>query len=283
MKAFSNDRQLYLAYRLGELPPEERHSIEDRMLTDDEFSDRMQETEYDLLQDYRADRLNSSVRRQVERAFSRDELRQPLSFASRTGSHEAAADSKRAHRFGPAFRFACAAAALLLIAITGWVIAARRHSGTESPAPAARNAPEPPSSPQNSDRTPAQTTSTSPQLPGETAVLLLAPTVTRGAAAARLELRPATRTVTVQWVVPPNLVGHTFSLSIQQNGNEIAQVPASNVQHIDGSDVENFSLPRTVFSTAEQHTRYAFLIRTSGPAPAMEAEFPVLVSRDVNH
>jgi len=283
MKTSSNDRELYLAYRLGELPPAERDTMEGRILTDNEFSNRMQEAEYDLLDDYRAGRLNSAVRLQVERAFFRDELRQPLPFASRTNGQHAIVSSRPAPRFSLAFRFACAVAALVLIAVAGWVLTVHLHSGTAFPAHAARTSPAPSSLPQDSSKPSTPTAVSSSHLPGETAVLLLAPAVTRGGLSAQLELRPTTRTVLVQWLVPSDLAGCTFSLLVQRNGKEVALVPASNVQHVGGSDVEGFSLPRTVFSAVGPHVHYVFLVRKSGMAPATEAEFTVRVSGDFNH
>lgn len=283
MKTFSNDRELYLAYRLGDLSKAERDPIEDRMLGDSEFSDRMQEAEYDLLDDYRAGRLSRAVRLQVERAFNHDELGQLLTFALRgTGKH-ATALSRPASRFSLTFRLACAVTALLLIAVGGWVLAVRLHSGTGLPTQSARTSPAPSSSPQSSSPSSTPTAGSSSHLPGETAVLLLAPTVTRGGTSAQLELHPATRTVTVQWVVPSDLAGRTFLLLVQQNGKEVAAVPASNVQHVGGSDVEEFSLPRAVFSAAGPRVHYAFLVRKSGIAPATVAEFAVRVSGDSNH
>jgi hypothetical protein len=283
MKTFSNDRELYLAYRLGELSQAERDPIEDRMLRDSEFSDRMQEAEYDLLDDYRAGRLNSVVRLQVERAFNRDELTQPWTFALRRNGKHASVPSRPAPRFSLAFRFACAVTALLLIAVAGWVLAVRLHSVTVFPTQAARTTPAPSSSPQGSSTSPTPTAGSSSHLPGETAVLLLAPAVTRGGPSSQLELHTATRTVMVQWLVPSDLAGYTFSLLVQQNGKEVALVPASNVQHIGGSDVEEFSLPRAAFSAVGPHVHYAFFIRKSGIAPATEAEFDVRVSGDFNH
>jgi hypothetical protein len=283
MKTFSNDREVYLAYRLGKLSQAESEPIEDRMLSDSEFSDRMQEAEYDLLDDYRAGRLSFAVRLQVERAFDRDELRQALTFASRRDGKHAAAPSHPAPRFSSAFRVAMAVTALLLIAVAGWVLAVRLHSGKVFPAQAARTSPAPSSSPQNSSPSSTPTAGSSSHLPGDIAVLLLAPAVTRAGTSAQLELHPATRAVTVQWLVPSDLAGHTFSLLVQQNGKEIALAPASNVQHIGGSDVEEFSLPRTVFSAVGPRAYYIFLVRKSGIAPATVAEYAVRVSADSNH
>jgi len=173
--------------------------------------------------------------------------------------------------------------ALLLIAVAGWVLAVRLHSGKVFPTHTARTSPTPSSSPQNSSPSSTPIAGPSSQLPGETAILLLAPAVTRGGASSQLELHPATRTVMVQWLVPPDLAGRTFSLSVQQNGKEVALVPASNGQHIGGSDVEEFSLPRKVFSAVGPHVHYVFLIHKSGIAPATEAEFAVRVSENFNH
>ena len=283
MKTFSNDRELCLAYRLGELSQAERDPIEERMITDSEFSDRMQEAEYDLLDDYRAGRLNSAERLQVERAFSRDELRQLSIFALRRNGEHAPVPSRPGPRFSLAFRFACAGTALLLIAAAGSVIAVRFHSGTVLPKNVARTSPASASSPQDSSPSSTPTAGSQSHLPGETAVLLLAPAVTRGGTSSQLELHSATRNVKVQWMVPSDLSGGTFLLLVQQNGKEVAAVRATNVQHIGDSNVAEFSLPRTIFSAVGPHVHYVFLIRKSGIAPATEAEFAVRVSGDFNH
>jgi hypothetical protein len=283
MKTFSNDRELYLAYRLGEIPESEKEPIEDLMLTDDEFSDRMQEAENDLLDDYHAGRLKSAERVRVERVFTRDELRPSLSLPSRTTGGHAIVPSKPARTFSSAFRLACVAAATVLVVLAGWVIAARHHSGAASPAPAARTTPASSTLPQDTGKSSTSTAVSSSHLPGETAVFLLAPAITRGGSTAHLELHPATRTVMVQWLVPSELAGGTFSLLVQRNGKQVAMVPASNVLHVTGSDIEGFSLPRAVFSSTGPHVHYVFLVRKLGIVPTTEAEFAVNVTGDFNH
>ena len=75
MKGFTDLRQLLLAYKLGELSPEDREQLDERIICDQEFSDQIAEAAYDLLDDYRAGRLARALRRRVEKAFSPAELR----------------------------------------------------------------------------------------------------------------------------------------------------------------------------------------------------------------
>lgn len=280
MSTLSSDHQLYLAYRLRELPPAERDAIDDRLLTDDEFSDRMQAAEYDLLDDYRANRLTADVRGRVERAFSREELRQSP-FIPQTNVAQGAGLRRPAPRFSLAFRLTCAAAACVVAVIVSWLIAL--HVRPDSSTQSAVSRAVAPSMPRDSGNSSTRTVDSASHSTDETAVLLLAPAVTRGGASAQLELRPLTHSIKVQWLVPSHLAGCTFSLLIQRNGKNVAVVPASDVQHVGGADVEEFNLPRAVFSAAGTHARYIFLVRKYGATTATEAEFAVRISENFDH
>lgn len=74
MNEADNPRSVLLAYLLGELPPGVRERLEERVLSDQDFSDQLQEAEYDLIDDYHAARLRHSERRRVEKAFPRERL-----------------------------------------------------------------------------------------------------------------------------------------------------------------------------------------------------------------
>ena len=74
MNGFTDLRQLLLAYKLGELSPEDREQLDERIICDQDFSDQIAEAAYDVLDDYRAGRLARAERRRVEKAFSRAEL-----------------------------------------------------------------------------------------------------------------------------------------------------------------------------------------------------------------
>ena len=85
MKDSADLREILLAYRLGKVSRRERQALDARIIGDGEWSDRLADVEYDLLDDYRGGRLTATDRNRVERAFLPGELtRLPWGAGSRT-------------------------------------------------------------------------------------------------------------------------------------------------------------------------------------------------------
>ena len=200
MNDSSDLRQLLLAYNLGELPSAERSELEERMFNDEVFSDRLEEAEYDLIDDYRAHRLRTADRPRIEKVFSREQLMRALLPA--TSPIQRHPESRAAHQpiqqpanvslstsAWPRFRLPLAAAVLGLLAATSWLLVSRHVQERASNYVAATSGTNAPASPPavSGNNTPSSHTLPNP---AATAVLLLGPEITRGAPTVELQLSP---------------------------------------------------------------------------------------------
>jgi hypothetical protein len=269
-------RQLLLAYKLGELPSAERSALEERMFNDEAFSDRLEEAEYDLIDDYRAHRLSTAERPRVEKAFSREQLMCALPPA--TSPLQPSANVPLSTSAWPRFRLPLAAAVLVLLTATSWFLVSRHMQERESNYVAATHAPaSPPVVPGNS--TPSSHTLPNP---AATAVLLLGPEITRGAPTVELQLSPAVTTLRVQWVVPPQQSGTTFCLSVTKNGKVLKTIAQhGSLQNVGDSHMAEFLLDAPNIAKQQKDARYLFVVSTA-VHHEVAGEYAVSVSQKNN-
>lgn len=275
-----NLRQLVLAYRLGELSPEDREDFEMRTEQDENFWDRVQQAEFDLIDEYRAGRLSPDERRRMEEAFAPDQLTPlpPLS-ASAAGANPSleeptATRHKATREPSPAWRYwarlAAATAGLILLAAAIWI--AFRYIQPREAMPKSAKAPA------------ALTSSAISETPGgtsPTAVLLLAPALTRDSLAAELHLHPALQSVLVQWVVPPQVKARSFELRIRHQGRLLTTMRQSTpLMPVAGSRMAEFRLNVRLFAGAAGHPDYILTIRATEHPREVLGHYAIRVSPD---
>jgi len=266
-------RPLLLAYLLEELSPDERQSMDERLLTDQDFSDQLQEAEFDLIEDYHAGRMTDDERRRTEAAFSPERLRQRPSLERAINQPRLPPAGLKTGRetASPRLRWAIAAAALAICVAGGWFIASRLHTQSGLPRMARK-------------ATPGGNTgkhSTSGGAPGDTtAVLVLAADVTRGPGGPVLDLLPSTRAILVQWVVPSPTQAQRFYLSISRDGRILSTTQQDgDLTKIDGREVASFRLAPSMFAGVPAESQVMMLIRNADAPRSSEAEFTVSVLR----
>ncbi len=253
-------RELLLDYKLGRMKQKHRDRFDERIFKDPEFSETLEEAEFDLLDDYRSGRLSAAMKKRVERAFSPSELAGlPLNPAQ--SSRQAVPAPRRPGILLPTFALACSAlivAGILFVSHRGL----RRSLAGNAPA----------SSP---TRTLAvHHPAAKPQ--AAAATLLLTSEVVRDGSALQLRLAPATRTVRIQWVVPAGTTGSAFYLSVvAMPDNPCATAKSSGVSTLDNQQVAEFNLPADIFRRSGD--RYLLSIHsTPAPVPAIR-EYPLTV------
>ena len=273
MKDFADLRLLLLAYKLGELSPEDREQLDERIICDQDFSDQIAEAEYDLLDDYCAGRLARAERRRVERAFSHEELRGgSVRSVQRLGTTARARGAALRRLSLGIASLALASAGLLLFFI---------HLHKAPPAAASR--PAQGAGPQVSSATPVPSagSGSTPSAQGANhllAVLLLQPAIARGGTSSVLELAPSTQVVRVQWVVPDGVTARAFTLSVTREGvilKTIAQ--RRNLQKIGGDLIAEFDLAPGVFAKSREDARFLFIVYTDDAQHTAVGEYPVIV------
>jgi len=267
-----NSRALLLAYLLNELSSEERLSVEERMLTDQNFSDELQEAEFDLIDEFHAGTLTPAEGRRVEAALPADRLEGPLGAKSRTQTR---ADGTIAHRSMRAawprrFAFAGAAAAALTVLI--WPLGRRL----------ARSLPSQPGTLQASlPKTPVPSTrvASSDAQDSATAVLLLTPDVSRGDHTPELRLLPSTQSVLVQWVLPAGTSSGPFMLTVNEGSTNVLTVhQGGSLRSIEGQRLAVFEVARSAWPNNPVSTHLLLTIRNEAPPNALQGEFQIRLS-----
>ena len=250
MKQRNNLRELLLDYKLGEMKQKHRDRFDERIFQDPEFSEMLEEAEFDLLDDYRAGRLSAAMKGRVERAFSPSELAgPPLSPAQ--SSPPPAPTPRRPGMLLPAFALTCSA-----LIVAGILFVSHRDV-LRSLAGSARR-----SNPASNLAVPSA--SVEPQ--AAVASLLLTDEVVRDGSALQLRLAPETRIVRMQWVVPAGTKGSAFALSVVAAPYlPCATVESSSVSTLDNQQVAEFTVPANIFCASGD--RYLLSIR-SAPAHA---------------
>jgi hypothetical protein len=269
MKDLTDLRQLLLAYRLGELSPEDREQLDARIICDQVFSDQIAEAAYDVLDDYRAGRLAHAQRRRVEKAFSRAELQSGSDRWFESPKKPAPA-RLRWFPLGIA-SLACLSMGLLLLFI-------HLHKAT-APVSATYSAEKP--GPQPSSATPIASSGSSTATHSSNqllAVLLLQPAVARGGTSSVLELNPSTQLVRVQWVVPDGVTARAFTLSVTREGVVLKTIAQRrNLHKIGGNLVAEFDLAPGVFAKSPEDARFLFVVCTNDAPHTAVGEYPVIV------
>ncbi|MGH9352675.1 MAG: hypothetical protein ACRD2G_11030 [Terriglobia bacterium] len=139
MRLGKNDRELLLRYLLGELKPDEMARLDERLLTDGEMLNSMEETLNDLLDAYAAGELRPEQRERVEKALLRSSSQwERLRFAralraakpSDGAKAAAAAAAAKPRLWSTKLRVAVAFACAVLIAIGAayWIRSVRHES-----------------------------------------------------------------------------------------------------------------------------------------------------------
>lgn len=275
-------RRLLIAYKLGELSLEDRQQLDEHMLGAQEFSDRLAEAEYDLIDDYRAGRLSRSERSRVKAAYPLDELRQKTVVPFIRGSSR---EPLRPRQSGSRLRLniSLAAASLVLIAAASFLIFEHPgiHKGHET-----AGSPRTALSGSSPDSAAVKPPEASPGLHeshqvADFATLLLGQAVTRGTANAELDLHPSSRIVRVQWIVPSTESSGKFSLSLARGGALLASVDQQGkVREIGGSEVAEFHLPASLFAGYPEDTHFLLAVYAGSVSRIVVAEYAVTIHRD---
>lgn len=279
MNEADNPRSVLLAYLLGELPPGVRERLEERVLSDQDFSDQLKEAEYDLIDDYRAARLRHSERRRVERAFPRErliELSAPFTgrIENEGGAFKKSVRSRSTQWFGA--RLPLAAAILAVVATASLSSYVYLHSRTSGPVAGPRTTAEPQNPPSGKGAPQSQPGSLADER-AATATLVLYGDAVRGGISSTLELHAHTRAVMVQWVVPPGNSETAFQLSIVHDNSPVIAVEQIGVQQMDGRRVVEFPLKPSDFAMRSSEAHDLFVIRTGAAGHAIRGEYSVLV------
>ncbi len=256
-------RELLLDYKLGQMKQKHRDRFDERIFQDPEFSARLEEAEFDLLDDYRAGRLSAALRKRVERAFSPSELKGPPLSPVQT-SQKTVPAPRRPGMLLPTFALACSA---LIVAGIFFV----SHRGVRrSLAGNVREAVPPP-------KQAIRSTSAQPQ--AGIASLLLTSEIVRDDSALQLTLPAAIHTVRIQWVVPAGTTGSAFALSIVAVPNiPCATVESTGVSTLDNRQVAQFFVPADLLRKSGD--RYLLSIRSTREfAPAIRQYALTLVGR----
>jgi hypothetical protein len=292
-------RDLLLAYKLDELSPEERQTVEERMLRDQEFSDSLEEAEYDLLDDYHAHRLAPEQSDRVRRAFPLDLLQQedfpyfPLSEVKTMPSPAPITDRPTAGRRGRghwSWVVAAIAASLVLAISAGRAF--RHFRPTPGPnvvSTALRGLPMNASRPAPMDaKTPAQETASTgqsgthahaPHAAATSAFLLLTPEVVRGGAEHSVQLPRGVRTLHVQWVVPRRVKGKGFVLRVVSGRSVRATAQQRGpLQYTKGGPVADFDVDASSLRGRPLAWPCVFVILSSRPPGNDLAQYMVYLS-----
>jgi hypothetical protein len=273
MNGFTDLRQLLLAYKLGELSPEDREQLDERIICDQDFSDQIAEAAYDVLDDYRAGRLAHAQRRRVEKAFSRTELR---SCPNRGFELRKAQGPPRLRWFPLGIAsLACLSMGLPLL----FIHLHKAHA--PGPVAATHSAEKPGSEPASA--TPAAPSgsgsSTAPQDSNRLlAVLLLQSAVTRGGTSTVLELAPSTQAVRVQWVIPNGVTARAFTLSVTRRGVILKTIGQRRNLHKIGGNLEaEFDFDPGVFGKSPEGAGFLFIVSADDAPHTAVGEYPVIV------
>lgn len=259
-----DSRALLLAYLLNELPAEERHSVEERMLTDQDFSDELQEAEFDLIDDFHAGALSPAERHRVEKALPADRLALPLGTAAR--------DRSTAHQPARRLRIMIAAAAVAVLLVLIWPFARLLPWSHRSRPATLRTA-----LPSVSGSATAGESNVSED--SATAVLLLTPDVSRGTNGPELRLLPSTHSVLVQWVLPAGTPSGPFTLSVNEgSANAITVRQDGSLRSIDGQRLAIFRLSPSAFPKNPASTHMLLTIRNEAPPGRLQGEFQAELS-----
>jgi hypothetical protein len=290
MNESSNLRELLLKYRANELDDAERERIDVRMMSDPEFSDALQEAEYDLLDAYAAGELSSEDRARVERAFSPEQRLTPITMTKvdSTAPAQHARVLVMPKRVMPPSRrrgwvvpltIAAGLVIALLLAVS-WrrnqVAVPAREIANRPAVPELHRAPE----------VSAPTASAKPQSVdprkavglSEIATVLL-PSVQRSNAASTLHLTATTKTVRFTWPVAADGGGSAYALEVASDAGE-SLCRARGLSEASGKQgrLVTFTCNASKIPSGSVFVRVLPLSTDADAAPLLEVSF--LVRRD---
>lgn len=297
-------QQLLLRYRLDELPPDERSAVDNSLIVDQEFSDSLQEAQYDLIDAYVVGQLPVEVRRRVEQAmFCNHDGQSALSMARAMQDRRrllgASADGgifrAKQHHTAPTpasssariifLTSSLAACILLLLVVFRLHQSPLRYEAQEPPnvsppkAVASANAGAT-QVPTATGRLPIPKTNSASAArtvvrPSDVLAVAMPISAVRGADVIDILLRPGTRQVEVQWPIPSDSSATTYSLEIASDKSGITLVPQhGSLDSIDNLHLANFLLPAEKLPDG----RYLFRLRASdaqGKSPLVETSVRV--------
>lgn len=143
----SDFRELLIHYLLGELPPEESSRVEELLRTNEEFSSRLQQAHFDLLDAYACGELRKQERARVRKALlGSPDQQDSLLFARVLHAQEALKARAQSTQPSNAYRYSlyvAAAAACVLTLAAVFLMYSRPQTRSSMPAPRSQSmAPE---------------------------------------------------------------------------------------------------------------------------------------------
>lgn len=276
----SDSRQMFLRYLLDELPPDERASVDEALIVDQEFSDAFQEAQYDWIDAYVANELPDDVRQRVEKAiFSTKDGQKALSMAQAMQSRKTAPEKNDAGTLPASDRsktavrllgrntrvvfLASTLAACLLLAFVFLHLRSRpmrqmaqtplTTSSTKagSSAPEQRSAAQLSTLPQNAVSKPHSASRTNSVL----AVAIMG--TVRGVPSIPIRLHPGIKQIEVQWPAPPDSTVSTYTLEVVSGQASIAVIPQHGpLDTVGNMRVANFFLPASKFPSGQYIFRF---------------------------
>lgn len=243
MTSEGDTRELLLRFLLGELPADEIDAFEQRLLSDQEFADRIAEARYDLLDAYAAGELDASTRQRVAKAL----LQNPrgsvgLAVAQKLqGTRVASKEPTRQPNAGWTIgrkRVWIPIAAAIALAIAGTLYV--RHQKTPSTSVAGIQNPQPSHAPGRSEAA---------------FVLLLEPQVTRGAGQPRtVVLPPQMASVEVQLVLGAQEHAGPYQVVLKsQQGQQIASLGNLQPRSLGQTRFLQVSIPARLVPSGNYH------------------------------
>ncbi len=295
-----NYRRLLLRYLLDEMSVDERASVDDALIADQEFSDGFQEAQYDLIDAYVANELSIDIRKRVELALlggKSGEISHPLAIAMqqardvdrRSGANRepSAATGKgvpqvRSRKFRLIFSAALAACLFLVVALIQWRRTTIPGSFQKLPEVASIAASGPTVGKSNSVQSSAPPEKPSHEhrfpVPRIGILVVAMPMGTaRGADPIPIQIHRGIKRLEVQWPLSRDAAAQPYTLAVASGRSDIAVVPQIGpLTTMDGIRVARFHVPADKLAAGE----YLFRLGTAdGSSQTPIAETLVRVSR----
>lgn len=273
-------RDLFLRYLAGELSEQESRRVEERLLADDNFFDRMEEAQNDLLDAYAAGELSESQRKTVEAVLQADPAQQRRLRLARGLAHmgsptpmKARATAGRSGRkfyWGALLALACAVIAVVT------VLYVRSRSPVQRRLAAQKANGPTMSAPGSASQTTRPPQPASPPAHTPAFALLLSPSVERGSNSNQVvTLPPGLRSLEVQILLPRNESGKRYDVQITfPQGAGVKTLKGLTLEEAFSERLVRFQLPATGLPTG----LYVFrLYRENGKSPVLAASYQALI------
>jgi len=240
-----NHQEILLRYLSGELDDAESDAVEERLLSDDAFSNAMREARDELLEAYAAGKLDEQQRERIERALiATPEQRDAARFAGALRNHvHAGAGSDRLRQAAGKAKWsrwsgAGLLAACLIIAVCGAAVWRRVHTAGPNSQPGQQVASaQAPSGPPPSARAPGQ----------PAFVLLLGINRTRSSdSVPRVVVPKGARSLKVQILLRSSEYADAYKVLVRNgSGKTQAQFYAVSPKELDSDKFLDLDLPIT--------------------------------------